>query len=98
VLLRHNTPRCAAAAADGFLAAATAAASPALLLLLPVPQYHNRLCDYLNTFDKAFVVHADNVGSKQMSDIRAVSLPATGSPPHSSPPPPPAAVGTGQML
>jgi hypothetical protein len=39
-------------------------------------QYHNRLCDYLNTFDKAFVVHADNVGSKQMSDIRAVSCSA----------------------
>jgi large subunit ribosomal protein LP0 len=38
--------------------------------------YHNRLCDYLNTFDKAFVVHADNVGSKQMSDIRA-ALPPT---------------------
>jgi hypothetical protein len=35
-------------------------------------QYHNRLCDYLNTFDKCFVVGADNVGSKQMSDIRAV--------------------------
>lgn len=38
-----------------------------------VLQYHNRLCDYLNTYDKAFIVHADNVGSKQMSDIRAVS-------------------------
>jgi large subunit ribosomal protein LP0 len=37
--------------------------------------YHNRLCDYLNTFDKAFVVHADNVGSKQMSDIRAALRP-----------------------
>jgi large subunit ribosomal protein LP0 len=37
--------------------------------------YHNRLCDYLNTYDKAFVVHADNVGSKQMSDIRAALRP-----------------------
>jgi large subunit ribosomal protein LP0 len=37
--------------------------------------YHNRLCDYLNTFDKAFIVHADNVGSKQMSDIRAALRP-----------------------
>jgi hypothetical protein len=36
------------------------------------PQYHRRLCDYLNTYDKAFLVGADNVGSKQMSDIRAV--------------------------
>lgn len=52
------------------------AAAAGLTLLLPVlviSQYHNRLCDYLNTYDKAFVVHADNVGSKQMSDIRAVS-------------------------
>jgi large subunit ribosomal protein LP0 len=37
--------------------------------------YHNRLCDYLNTYDKAFIVHADNVGSKQMSDIRAALRP-----------------------
>jgi len=37
--------------------------------------YHNRLCDYLNTYDKAFVVGADNVGSKQMSDIRAALRP-----------------------
>jgi hypothetical protein len=35
-------------------------------------QYHQRLCDYLNTYERAFVVGADNVGSKQMSDIRAV--------------------------
>jgi len=37
--------------------------------------YHNRLCEYLNTFDKAFIVGADNVGSKQMSDIRAALRP-----------------------
>eukprot|EP00878_Enallax_costatus_P045317 GHUV01054466.1.p1 GENE.GHUV01054466.1~~GHUV01054466.1.p1 ORF type:complete len:146 (-),score=24.27 GHUV01054466.1:417-854(-) len=36
--------------------------------------YHQRLCDYLNTYERAFIVGADNVGSKQMSDIRAVSL------------------------
>lgn len=36
-------------------------------------QYHARLCEYLNTFDKAFIVGADNVGSKQFQDIRAVS-------------------------
>jgi hypothetical protein len=35
-------------------------------------QYHSRLCEYLDTYDKAFIVHADNVGSKQFSDIRAV--------------------------
>jgi hypothetical protein len=37
-------------------------------------QYHQRLCDYLNTYERAFVVGADNVGSKQMSDIRAVGI------------------------
>jgi hypothetical protein len=37
-------------------------------------QYHQRLCDYLNTYERAFVVGADNVGSKQMSDIRAVRI------------------------
>jgi large subunit ribosomal protein LP0 len=37
--------------------------------------YHNRLCEYLNTYDKAFIVGADNVGSKQMSDIRAALRP-----------------------
>lgn len=58
-----------------------AAAGFGQLLLLKLPcyaivflQYHNRLCDYLNTYDKAFIVGADNVGSKQMSDIRAVSI------------------------
>jgi hypothetical protein len=35
-------------------------------------QYHARLCEYLDTYEKAFIVGADNVGSKQFSDIRAV--------------------------
>jgi large subunit ribosomal protein LP0 len=39
--------------------------------------YHQRLCDYLNTYERAFVVGADNVGSKQMSDIRAALRPDT---------------------
>eukprot|EP00882_Tetradesmus_deserticola_P000130 GHRQ01000144.1.p1 GENE.GHRQ01000144.1~~GHRQ01000144.1.p1 ORF type:complete len:316 (+),score=164.14 GHRQ01000144.1:74-1021(+) len=39
--------------------------------------YHQRLCDYLNTYERAFVVGADNVGSKQMSDIRAALRPET---------------------
>ncbi|KDD72928.1 hypothetical protein H632_c2720p0, partial [Helicosporidium sp. ATCC 50920] len=30
-----------------------------------------KLCDLLDTYSKALVVHADNVGSKQMMDIRA---------------------------
>ena len=39
--------------------------------------YHTRLCEYLTTFDKAFIVGADNVGSKQFSDIRAALRPET---------------------
>ncbi len=35
-------------------------------------QYHKRLCEYLETYDRAFIVGADNVGSKQFADIRAV--------------------------
>jgi len=33
-------------------------------------QYHTRLCSYLTEFDRAFIVLADNVGSKQFQDIR----------------------------
>ena len=33
---------------------------------------HNKVCKYLDTFDKAFIVLADNVGSKQFQDIRRV--------------------------
>lgn len=40
-------------------------------------EYHRRLCDYLDTFDKAFIVGADNVGSKQFQDIRAALRPET---------------------
>jgi hypothetical protein len=36
-------------------------------------QYHTKLCDFLAKYDKAFLVHADNVGSQQFQDIRAVS-------------------------
>ena len=42
--------------------------------LFHLAQYHTRLCEYLNTYERAFIVHADNVGSKQFSDIRAVRL------------------------
>lgn len=51
---------------------------PAPSALPLCPQYHQRLCEYLDTYDKAFVVGADNVGSKQFSDIRAVSAAALG--------------------
>lgn len=33
-------------------------------------QYHARLCEFLDEYDKCFIVHADNVGSKQFMDIR----------------------------
>jgi len=34
-------------------------------------EYHRRVCELLSTHDRAFLVHADNVGSKQFADIRA---------------------------
>jgi len=34
-------------------------------------KYDARLCDFMDTYDRAFLVHADNVGSKQFMDIRA---------------------------
>ena len=36
-------------------------------------QYDAKLCEFMDTYDRAFLVHADNVGSKQFMDIRAVS-------------------------
>jgi large subunit ribosomal protein LP0 len=33
--------------------------------------YDKKFCNLLETFDKAFIVHADNVGSKQFQNIRA---------------------------
>eukprot|EP00877_Chromochloris_zofingiensis_P001062 jgi/Chrzof1/10957/Cz05g18190.t1 len=38
-------------------------------------QYHARLCEYLDTYERAFIVGADNVGSKQFQDIRAALRP-----------------------
>mmetsp|Transcript_40113 Transcript_40113/g.67254 ORF Transcript_40113/g.67254 Transcript_40113/m.67254 type:complete len:314 (+) Transcript_40113:118-1059(+) len=39
--------------------------------------YDKKLCGYLEQFDKAFVVHADHVGSKQFQGIRAGLRPET---------------------
>jgi len=39
--------------------------------------YDKKFCNLLETFDKAFIVHADNVGSKQFQNIR-VALRAQG--------------------
>ena len=38
----------------------------------PCPQYDAKLRGYLQEYEKAFLVHADNVGSRQFMDIRAV--------------------------
>lgn len=48
-------------------------------------QYDAKLRSYLDEYEKAFLVHADNVGSKQFMQIRAVrhwhaSLPHPASP------------------
>lgn len=37
-------------------------------------QYDSKLCELMDTYDRAFLVHADNVGSKQFMDIRAVRV------------------------
>ena len=47
----------------------TAAPPPSPPCLL---QYDAKLCELLDTHTKLFLVHADNVGSKQFMDIRAV--------------------------
>ena len=44
-----------------------------LAFLLPLLQYDKKLRDFLSTYDRAFIVAADNVGSKQFQDIRRVS-------------------------
>ena len=40
---------------------------------MSIVQYDEKLCHLLDTYDKLFIVHADNVGSKQFQDIRRVS-------------------------
>ena len=40
----------------------------------PCPQYDAKLRGYLQEYEKAFLVHADNVGSRQFMDIRAVRI------------------------
>ncbi len=37
-------------------------------------QYDAKLCNLLENYNKCFIVHADNVGSKQFQDIRRVWL------------------------
>lgn len=47
-------------------------AAPGLRAAPIAPQYDAKLCDLMDTYERAFLVHADNVGSKQFMDIRAV--------------------------
>jgi len=44
---------------------------PAPSRLSKKEQYDAKLCQYMEEYDRAFVVHADNVGSRQFMDIRA---------------------------
>ena len=39
---------------------------------MPLVQYDNKLCQFMDDYDRAFIVHADNVGSKQFQEIRRV--------------------------
>ena len=67
--------RRALAGQHGMLAAAPGPSGrgPAQPLPAPcLPQYDAKLCEFMDTYDRAFLVHADNVGSKQFMDIRAV--------------------------
>ena len=50
--------------------AKSAFCSPASLC--PCVQYDEKLCGLLENYEKCFIVHADNVGSKQFMDIRRV--------------------------
>lgn len=43
---------------------------PSATKLVKKEAYDAKLCSYLDEFTKAFIVHADNVGSKQFQDIR----------------------------
>jgi large subunit ribosomal protein LP0 len=44
---------------------------PSATKLVQKEKYDAKLCELLDTHEKAFLVHADNVGSKQFMDIRA---------------------------
>jgi large subunit ribosomal protein LP0 len=44
---------------------------PSAAKLVAKEQYDRKLCELMDTHTKCFIVHADNVGSKQFMDIRA---------------------------
>ena len=43
---------------------------PAAASLKSKQQYNDRFCKLLDSHERAFLVHADNVGSRQFMDIR----------------------------
>ena len=45
---------------------------PSAAVLKEKQAYNDKLCKLLDDHDRAFLVHADNVGSRQFMDIRAV--------------------------
>jgi hypothetical protein len=47
---------------------------PSAAVLKVKQAYNDKICNLLENHDRAFLVHADNVGSRQFMDIRAVRL------------------------
>ena len=45
---------------------------PSAAVLKVKQAYNDKICKLLDDHDRAFLVHADNVGSRQFMDIRAV--------------------------
>ena len=54
---------------------------PAAASLKSKQQYNDRFCKLLDGHERAFLVHADNVGSRQFMDIRTVRAAALLNPP-----------------
>jgi len=54
---------------------------PSATALKSKQQYNDKLCKLLDEHEKAFLVHADNVGSRQFMDIRTVRAAARLNPP-----------------
>ena len=48
---------------------------PSAAVLKVKQAYNDKICKLLDDNDRAFLVHADNVGSRQFMDIRAVRTP-----------------------
>ena len=54
---------------------------PSATALKSKQQYNDKLCKLLDEHERAFLVHADNVGSRQFMDIRTVRFVPDGTPP-----------------